>query len=88
MIACRGGREPAGAGYVPVSEPGQLRRAARVLVGDLGLKPGDDLQVVVAASIRIGVVMEARREKAVARMRARGLRFPAGCAFDRDEADA
>ena len=62
------------------------RRGA--LVGDLGLKPGDDLHVVAAMSTCNGVVMEERRGKAVARMRARALRFPAGCAFEVDEADA
>ena len=63
-------------------------RLPRALVDDLGLKPGDDLQIVAATSTRIEVVKDARRERAVDRMRARGLRFPAGYAFDRSEANA
>ena len=63
-------------------------RLPRALVDDLGLKPGDDLQIVAATSTRIEVVKDARRERAVDRMRARGLRFPSGYAFDRDEANA
>ena len=63
-------------------------RLPRALVDDLGLKPGDDLQIVAATSKRIEVVKDIRRERAVDRMRARGLRFPAGYAFDRDEANA
>jgi len=63
-----------------------LRRGA--LFGDLSLKAGDDLHVAAATSIRIPVVKETRREKAIARRRARGLRFRAGCVFERDEAGA
>ena len=63
-------------------------RPPRALVDDLGLKPGDDLQIVAATSTRVEVVKDARRERAVDRMRARGLPFPAGYAFDRDEANA
>ena len=63
-------------------------RLPRALVDDLGLKPGDDLQIVAATSTRIEVVKDPRRERAVDRMRARGLRLPAGDAFDRDEANA
>ena len=63
-------------------------RLPRALVADLGLKPGDDLQIVAATSTRIEVVKDTRRERAVDRMRARGLQLPAGYAFDRDEANA
>lgn len=63
-------------------------RLPRALVDDLGLKPGDELEVVAATSTRIEVVNGARRARAVDRMRARGLRFPDGYAFDRDEANA
>ena len=63
-------------------------RLPRALVDNLGLKPGDDLQIVAATSTRIEVVKDARRERAVDRMRGRGLRLPAGDAFDRDEANA
>lgn len=63
-------------------------RLPRALVDDLGLKPGDELEVVAAASTRIEVVKDVRRAQTVDRMRARGLSFPDGYAFDRDEANA
>ena len=63
-------------------------RLPRALVDDLGLKPGDDLQIVAATPARVEVKKDTRREQAVDRMRRRGLRFPAGYAFDRDEANA
>ena len=63
-------------------------RLPRALVDDLGLKPGDELQVVAATSRRVEVRKDARREQAVERMRARGLRIPEGYRFDRDEANA
>ncbi len=63
-------------------------RLPRALVDDLGLRPGDDLEIVAATTTRLEVRKDARRTDAVARMRARGLRFPAGYAFDRDEANA
>ena len=62
-------------------------RLPRSLVDHLGLKPGDDLETVAAASTRIEVKKDARREQAVDRMRARNMRFPEGYAFDRDEAN-
>ena len=63
-------------------------RLPRALVDDLGLHPGDELEVVAATSTRIEVVKDVRRAQAVDRMRARGLRIPEGYAFDRDEANA
>ena len=62
-------------------------RLPRALVDDLGLKPGDELEVVAATATRIEVAKDARRAQAIDRMRARGLRFPEGYAFDRDEAN-
>ena len=63
-------------------------RLPRALVDDLGLQPGDELEVVAATSTRIELVKDVRRAQAVDRMRARGLRIPEGYAFDRDEANA
>ena len=63
-------------------------RLPRVLVDNLGLKPGDDLQVVATAPARIEVTKDVRREQAVERMRARGLRLAHDHAFDRDDANA
>ncbi len=63
-------------------------RLPRALVDKLGLKPGDELEVVATTSRRVEVRKDERREQAVERMRARGLRFPEGYGFDRDEANA
>ena len=63
-------------------------RLPRALVNDLGLKPGDELEVVAATSERIVVVRDDRRAQAVDRMRARAWPLPEGYGFDRDEANA
>ena len=63
-------------------------RLPRTLVNDLGLKPGDKLDVVAATPTRIVVARDDRRAQAVDRMRARALPVPEGYAFDRDEANA
>lgn len=63
-------------------------RLPRALVDDLGLKPGDDLQIVAATSTRIEVAKDVRREQAVDRMRARGWDAPEGYVFDRVDANA
>ena len=62
-------------------------RLPRALVNDLGIKPGDELDVVAATPTRIVVAKDERRAQAVDRMRARALPLPAGYAFDRDEAN-
>ena len=62
-------------------------RLPRALVDELGLQPGDELDVVAATSRRLEVVKDVRRAQAIDRMRARGLRFPEGYAFDRHEAN-
>ena len=60
-------------------------RLPRTLVERLGLKPGDELEVVAATSERIAVAKDPRRAEAVDRMRARALPVPDGYVFDRDE---
>ena len=60
-------------------------RLPRALVNDLGIKPGDELDVVAATPTRIVVAKDERRAHAVDRMRARALPLPEGYAFDRDE---
>ena len=62
-------------------------RLPRALVNDLGIKPGDELDVVAATPTRIVVAKDERRAQAVDRMRARALPLPEGHAFDRDEAN-
>lgn len=63
-------------------------RLPQALVKNLGLKPGDELEVVAAMSERIVVARDDRRAEAVDRMRARAWRLPEGYAFDRNEANA
>ena len=62
-------------------------RLPQALVNDLGIKPGDDLDVVAATPTRIVVAKDERRAQAVDRMRARALLLPEGYAFDRDAAN-
>ncbi len=63
-------------------------RLPRALVNALGLKPGDELEVVEARPSRIVVRRDDSRTQAVDRMRARAWPVPDGYAFDRDEANA
>ena len=63
-------------------------RLPRALVNELGLKPGDDLEVVAAEPTRLVVAKDDRRARAVDRMRARAWSLPKGYSFDRDEANA
>ena len=63
-------------------------RLPRALVDRLGLKPGDELNVVSATPERIEVEKDMRRVEAVDRMRARGLCVPEGYVFDRGDANA
>ena len=49
-------------------------RLPKVLVEDLGLKPGDMLEVVSATPERIAIAKDERRALAVERMRARVVR--------------
>ena len=62
-------------------------RLPRALVNDLGIKPGDELDIVAATPTRIVVAKDERRAQAVDRMRARAWSLPEGYAFDRDEAN-
>ena len=68
----------------------QSRRptAPGALVEDLGLKPGDELEVVSATPKRIVIARDESRALAVERLRARAWSMPEGYAFDRDEANA
>ena len=63
-------------------------RLPRTLVDELGIKPGDDLEVVAAAPTRLAVAKDDRRARAVDRMRARAWSLPDDYSFDRDEANA
>ena len=59
-------------------------RLPKALVIQLGLKAGDELEVVAATPSRIELRKDARRQQAVDRMRARRLRIPADYRFDRE----
>ena len=63
-------------------------RLPKALVENLGLKPGDELEVVSAAPTRIALARDERRARAVERMRARAWTLPDGYTFDRNEANA
>ncbi len=63
-------------------------RLPRALVKALGLKAGDELEVVSATPTRIAVAKDDSRVQAIDRMRARAWRIPDGYSFDRDEVNA
>lgn len=58
------------------------------VVDNLGLKPGDELELVSAQPARLTVTKDRRREQAIERMRRRALNLPDGYSFDRNEASA
>ena len=62
-------------------------RLPRALVDEIGLKPGDALDVVAATPTRLVVAKDDRRARAVDRMRARAWALPQGYSFDRNEAN-
>jgi antitoxin MazE len=63
-------------------------RLPKALVDELGLKEGDELEVVAARKGTIEVeTKEERRRRAIENMRARNWALPADYKFDRDEAN-
>jgi antitoxin MazE len=63
-------------------------RLSKALVDELGLKEGDQLNVVAARDGAIEVeTKEAQRRRALDRMAARNWTLPEGYRFDRDEAN-
>ena len=63
-------------------------RLPKALVDELGLKEGDELEVVAARKGTIEVeTKEERRQRAIENMRARNWALPADYKFDRDEAN-
>lgn len=63
-------------------------RLPKSLVDSLGLKPGDELEIVAASGRRIEVARDDRRERALAAIRSRRWPLPPDYRFDRDEANA
>ena len=63
-------------------------RLPKALVDELGLKEGDELEVVTARKGAIEVeTKEQRRQRALDNIRARQWTLPPGYKFDRDEAN-
>ncbi|WP_294539202.1 AbrB/MazE/SpoVT family DNA-binding domain-containing protein [uncultured Rhodoblastus sp.] len=62
-------------------------RLPKKLVDELGLKPGDEIDIVEAAKEKLAVEKIDRREEALARLAAVNLKLPADYKFDRDEAN-
>jgi antitoxin MazE len=62
-------------------------RLPKALVDRLGLKPGDEIDIVAASRERLEVARDDRRAAALARMQARGWKAPAGYRFDREDAN-
>lgn len=63
-------------------------RLPKALVVDLGLKPGDKVEVVSATPQRIAIAKDEQRALAVERMRSRAWSIPEDYGFDREEANA
>jgi antitoxin MazE len=62
-------------------------RLPKSLVDELGLQPGDEIDIVSATGRRLEVEKNTRRERALERMEARKWSAPKGYRFDRDEAN-
>ena len=62
-------------------------RLPETLVDQLGLKEGDELNVVDVVERTLVVEKEDRRKAALERMAARNWTLPNGYRFDRDEAN-
>lgn len=62
-------------------------RLPKALVERLGLKAGDELDVVAAADRRLEIARNDRRERALARTAQRRWALPADYRFNRDDAN-
>jgi len=63
-------------------------RLPRRLVESLGLRPGDEIEIVDASADRLAIQKADLRAEAIDRMAARGWAAPAGYRFDREDANA
>ena len=63
-------------------------RLPKDLVIALGLKAGDEIELVKTKSNEFKIKKDTRREKAIERMRKRGWKLPPGYKFSREEANA
>ncbi|MGF1612064.1 MAG: AbrB/MazE/SpoVT family DNA-binding domain-containing protein [Kiloniellales bacterium] len=62
-------------------------RLSKAVVEALGLKEGDEIEIVVAGLRRIEIARGGSREQALARMKALKRPLPKGFRFDRDAAN-
>lgn len=62
-------------------------RLSKAVVEKLGLRPGDQLEIVSTDARRMVIARDRRRARVVERMRARAWPVPEGFAFDREEAN-
>ena len=62
-------------------------RLPKKLVDELGLKPGDEVDIVKADAARLELSKCDKRAAAIARMSERNWKLPEGYRFDRDEAN-
>jgi antitoxin MazE len=62
-------------------------RLPKAVVEALGLKAGDDIEIVVADKRRFEVARDRSREIALAKIKQMKWRLPKGFKFDRDEAN-
>ena len=62
-------------------------RLPKAVVESLGLRPGDQLEIVSIHAGHMVIARDRRRARAVERMRARAWLMPEGFAFDREGAN-
>ena len=62
-------------------------RLPKAVVDALGLKEGDEIEILVAETHRFEIARDNTRQKAVARLRALKRPLPKGFKFDRNEAN-
>ncbi len=62
-------------------------RLPKAIVDALGLKAGDDIEIVIADRRRFGIARDRSRQMALAKLRQLRWPLPKGFKFDRDEAN-
>ncbi|MGP0105734.1 AbrB/MazE/SpoVT family DNA-binding domain-containing protein [Rhodoblastus sp.] len=62
-------------------------RLPKTLVERLGLRAGDEIEILAAQDKRLVVAKQHNRARALANIKARGWKAPPGYKFDRDEAN-
>jgi antitoxin MazE len=62
-------------------------RLPKAVVDALGLKAGDEIEIIIADKGRFAVAKDRSREEALARLEQLKWRLPKGFKFDRNEAN-